>query len=1669
LPPPAMADDAGDATCVPDWVPELRAGVRADVYPVSPPDARPAELVLDRDTVTAGYAERRPPYEFSSLFDKDTFVSPPDFVKIRAALSQLRKSPPAVPQRVTLPPFPDDPASCAVDSTSGTSASAVTTGGPGSAGPSSGNNNNRKAQFPIQKPSAKSSLEDWFNKLASGGSFSTATLCKSVPLGPAIVRAVGKVLEMMAARSVPTQRAVWYIRIAVLNECVKQIRPDRPAPSPRIFWTRQLCGLLRVDIEAMRSVKLPPSREHFWHYVLDIARWQADEALLDTSALLKRIAASVKSDTGAPGGLASTAAGRVALRAAETFLPEFRASRGAARLLCDALIASVEAAGGPALAASAASAEAATEAATNAIVASAAAASASSSMPVKTAGSVMSVPSPMSSAAITAAGGASPSSVRIPPLVTGSTRPAPVLRVIGILRNIIPVAYPAVESLPARGLRTATEAELAALIDIASVALTSKSIPASQPPTPSPSSQPQTPALYFNPKQSTSQQPLQYTAPLAKNYSTINGRKGHENCRVGPHGASRLLERLPASGDVVGARNALLAAFAADNRGGPRAAVNFLCAWAVRGPMHTSHLAIHIASTMIAAIADTLTPLVNPIQHRRPDTIPIFQAEIWHYVKTLDSLRISGDVEPVQDEYGYFVDPQGASSEDMRIVRFAARLFGIGQFSLPEYLKEISRLVSNSHLSARRHLFYVSAFPEPEDKTVADSRRALLRRGQRVAGKRLGGSGGDKMAVAAVRSNDVESSVEHGTRIKAESKLDVILSTAESIMGINHDDTSLPEQRVLSVVGFLSSSGAQMVAVDWLLRVMQSPEFFVTETLRPRLVQNPAAVCAMVYALDNLAPCVASSGNVQLALKRMTALYLAYEQSDSADVLTAIEATAASYSAMFAPNSGSGNSRWTAWVCQLFSDSSSAIRLMSAFLSGDPDSMDNAPEVVRTVLASSIPPSDIGYDDVGKDVVMTKPDRQLSHNLEDCWGPSPDRDIERMRLITDSSSGLKSLATFVRFAPLDSDTEAAPPSLGPWATANAVLGCVVLPQIKDALLSTSASDSLRLASVISTSLELLSDGMHNHDLCGARPNLVIELLALLAAAALANFSSAAQALADVVAQHWVRAVLLSRAGSAMIRRLRVRIEEGLHMQDALVDNAAVTRIIYNSMSAMFGRPLCGGSAEEPQALDAAVVIRLLGWVEWGVAELLLAVIAPCHIARGDMDKFADVVSIAASDVLFCEQAELLVDLLAQAIPDEELAVVTSSLGESSVRGLAQGIKALVAHVLMEASEGNQVVSQAERETWTAFDSTRSAVMRSLTPYLALNTVVLNGEERHPISAMITMVLDQFAVAVSDLRARGANTPLRPDLSPNGTVFSSAIESRFSLLASLIERQCGYFQQEHEQRDAKDKIDFNAAAKETGEQDLTTTVLAVCDVIVSCSPLLLPSAIHRGLDVLSVAVNAAEAAGIPSLQIAAADLPPMFATGLPPSAVASNRDIHKGSLASSSGTAGNVNSQVAATGQTDDTSAPGRTAVETIISGKSKVCIRGGVECLLAPAEVWFDDQQKARLRLLCNRSAGGSNGASGHTLAIGDATRMQVCAFKLDGSEVDPWYLLEGYGHGPDEEPPILPQSFGVQGPRYGGYSRKSRQRRDGDLPSAISPVIRLKRTYSTYAFMAVR
>mmetsp|Transcript_34171 Transcript_34171/g.133767 ORF Transcript_34171/g.133767 Transcript_34171/m.133767 type:complete len:847 (-) Transcript_34171:2818-5358(-) len=144
--------------------------------------------------------------------------------------------------------------------------------------------------FPLQKPSVNIAFEEFLLRLARGP---CKAVSKDVPLGPAISRSVGKTLEMMMEKHIPPQAAVWFLKVAILNELPKKTRPDKPLPSAKWLWFKLASEHFRAQLEAYRSLSVPPqtaaSKSNQWEYFLSILRFQADEGLLDELALVGRL------------------------------------------------------------------------------------------------------------------------------------------------------------------------------------------------------------------------------------------------------------------------------------------------------------------------------------------------------------------------------------------------------------------------------------------------------------------------------------------------------------------------------------------------------------------------------------------------------------------------------------------------------------------------------------------------------------------------------------------------------------------------------------------------------------------------------------------------------------------------------------------------------------------------------------------------------------------------------------------------------------------------------------------------------------------------------------------------------------------------------------------------------------------------------------------------------------------------------------------------------------------------------------------------------------------------------------------------------------------------------------------------------------------------------------
>lgn len=1608
-----MSDDTSNS--VPEWVPELHDGVHADVYPVSPPGTPPAEVVLDRDSVANGYAECRPPYEFLSLLTENA-MSADNVSKVRVALAQLRRTPPVASQRVCLPPFQNH-----------------TEGGP------------RKNSFPLQKPSAKSSLDDWFNKLATGGAFSTAALSKAVPLGPAIVRAVGKVLEMMAARTVPTQRAAWYIRIAVLNECVKQFRPDRPPPSPREFWTKQLCGLLKVETDALRSKKLPAAREHFWDYVIDLARWQADESLLELPLWLDRIAACVRLDLGHGGGICASTSGRVALRAAETFLPEFRSAPGTARLLCESLLAAIDMVGGSAAATSTTAAAAAANAA--------AAASAASHIASSSTFSNSSAPS------------------RVPPSPTTSSRLPPAVRVVALLRILLPAANGKLTALPAQsGLSTAQELE--SLVNSASEYL------------------PQSP--FKTAKTRSGEEPTNElpALPPAVHFPVV--RTVYQNYHV-----ARALEQLPVTGDVESICYLAVKTFSESIRGPYRAAVGFLCSWAVCGPSNVSDFAVPSVCTVVSALAGRFraelaqsqggvvskngTEAMEACDSDKRPRVPVFQSDIWQFARQLSSCHdksqeivsgsdlMYGKESPSYDfEHGAGVNHE--QRENLCVSRLLDRLCRLHEFCLSSYMREVTRLLSAGDKSAKRQLIWLSNLPEPVDRCAAESRRSLLRRGQRMMEDSVESTEPNETILSAVKNDDYRSCVKAVRDHVQTGTHSTLVHTVEIISTLDHSAAKSLSDRTRAVLAVLSGSGRGDLAVDWIINILGEAAGG-NQGSESKFMSDAASACTAIFAFENLIPMMAACGVAGLALGHLGELFRHCEAG------TGCFSKLCSTSSVNQKQHGGNSSILDAFAHVLPSMASlrgifskdgdgPLYKLKANGTATESSSFETAGIIAKFIsprLSLSWPKARATSPPAAEAKPVDTPS-SLSAVVENDNTFVGDLEFEEISDLKERGERHASLNALVKqVLSIDDNTELCENlHLNSSVTGNAAIGAVILPALTSALES-DGSKSERLQAVLKRCLNILNSEQLVCDLSGVGAPLVIELIARLGAVNLTRLPASSDIVYSVFKQPWVAEVLSHQAGLGMVRKLQSRLRV---LCGGVVSEAAITKFMMEVVLCVFEDAL-GTIRVDMSALDEHGFVAQLEQLGYGVADTLFGVLFCHRQACGQLLEFGGTLGRAVSAMSTEKHGRLLAELVSHVAADEDSPLIFIPLIESSLSALALKSSECISKVAAWCGHirHDQRVLCSELSEVFQIDATCCSLLSELL------RVVLSGIQNSPLSNMsdallgcVRSISEQIHMATSSLKPCHLHL-LPPTFTQFGKQFGDMFERRIRTLHGIVQHGISVFLQREK---SADEGDGQVA------QELPSVAVAVSTLISECAQVLSPSALSVAIDLLEHLVHLAEYSNCASVDVSSKELPDISDLR--------SRGISFKNLSAEVGTGENATSESVRTIDEmpnlvgEDSARPnasesflrerssdageGEDNVSGITDTRSthemiRISLRARVQLIVMDSEMWFDSQQKRQLHSLYGRETGSS---------VGDRKLSRIRAFKRDGQEADTWSLLEGYGRGADEEAAVPPSEFHRQGSFMENIVDNDAEPAC-DLRSAPS---RLKRTYSTFACLTV-
>jgi hypothetical protein len=346
------------------------------------------------------------------------------------------------------------------------------------------------------------------------------------------------------------------------------------------------------------------------------------------------------------------------------------------------------------------------------------------------------------------------------------------------------------------------------------------------------------------------------------------------------------------------------------------------------------------------------------------------------------------------------------------------------------------------------------------------------------------------------------------------------------------------------------------------------------------------------------------------------------------------------------------------------------------------------------------------------------------------------------------------------------------------------------------------------------------------------------------------------------------------------------------------------------------------------------------------------------------------------------------------------------------------------------------------------DKSRCAAMLSILPFLGEEAKETGMSDASPTVNFITGLIEQLDSASRLLREPSKDGMLQPDLSPNGCMFSAAMESRFVLSRDLIAKLV-------EVADEAEDVLANAAAPDEKLDVVSRFAISIAQVIGVSACLLLPSAISAGITCLFAALEKVEFNGDRIVMIAREDI--MSETGTP-----NVSDAVSTQLKSSGGKEEpEILKSCEVAPASDDERVCDVSENVTKDDPLVSIKLRARVHALLRPAEVWMNAHQRAFVRRRC--SDNNSNESD---------IRIPLRAVKVSGEEIDPWYLLEGFGRGADEEPVIPPCAFSSQGrvPGQGHREWSELESRDAAAsPPVDLRVVRLKRTYSTYACTTVR
>ncbi|KAI0562637.1 Transcription mediator complex subunit Med12 [Gracilaria domingensis] len=1203
---------------IPPWVPEVAPGVHADVYPVEPtrnsdnPHFQyPEELRLDRAAVIYGYSERRLPYEFHSLLPSERppslsssppqhltpALTPADLTKLKNGLNALRRARPTKLQRVETP-TPHKP------STSRANARA----------------------FPLQKhPLSQNLLDDWFNRLSKGSHNPLSDLSHSVPLGPAIVRAAGKVIEMMATRCIPTQRAAWYIRIAVLNECVKQIRPDRPPPSPKLFWTKQLCGLLKTEIDAIRARKTPMlgsmERVAFWKYVLDLARWQADEGLLDVSKWISAIAQALRVELVSSQSFSAPGT-KITIMAARRFLPEFLSSPEGARILLEALLRG----SGLIISAPRASSAAAREGAKGKNV----------------------------QRKVTKRGSNAASSLATVTTPAKFTPNACHLEVMHLLQAGLNALQVRVQIKSKEFSMHAFEQLVRKAVDTIQG---SKDRRKEREPKPDYRTKeermgsPNTAMRHFE-RLSTHGDVARVTASLRQAYKE----------RGGTSTAVRMVCEWALSSMVADRAEAICVATAVLHQLASGLTNAGSASRSTKNGTTPKRYKKGIHQVRNEASPSSLNNLTGNPQ------LPPLQRDIWHFMKHYANDRIPENMdknEAIVKELNGGLQTENTNDDDS-VVRFIAHLCRHDLLSLPAFVRDVSRLAATNHRGASFLVKCLSLLPDPVDKSVSDCRRSILRKyGYISPTRQYYAHGVCEESVLIACSGDAESVEAQVESLANKGDTNVILSTIDALSHrdltlITGDDAEV-QNKLSTMASFMVSLGEAGTAAEWVIDSLStlagSSGVWKEKSMAPR---RAILSIAFVRLVSNLSRYIAACGYLESIFTLLKTIW--FSPWITPELETQLRRTLSS----FARYCGSRimTSYWTR-IC---------VRHLRQFADGG-KGLTCVPFALACMRGREKPrqAGSITLADV-----LNLSDRE---NL----GVPADEDVAELTSRTDLL-GYQMSELRARFVstdgifPIDD-------LFGSGFTANDIFGSVVIPVLRNSFLgSENGSSPGSLFSLHSaTTLNLICSHRHDVRLQGMRPAILLELVTLLFLGCYYGYTNIDESLEVLFSIEWVWWIFAPYGSVELAKRLRNRVDfycgrVVIDSKNVVVDKKDLSAALFHMVSS-----LCRKGTE----VNEEMILKAIGTTPFGEVEMLLALLAQHRRDSGAEDDFGLQVSQHATKLRCKHLSRTLVLIALRCCPQEVSSQsVAGCIGHEASRASLGSLTYVLKGLTVEASQYN---------------------------------------------------------------------------------------------------------------------------------------------------------------------------------------------------------------------------------------------------------------------------------------------------------------------------------------------------------------------------------------------